>query len=90
MKKRYIKHLLALCFFSVFAIAVSAQVTTMYYMKGVAQRHELNPSFQPISNFYIDLPVIPTFQFQLGNNSLTISDVLYPRLINGEMKTISF
>jgi hypothetical protein len=70
---------------------VSAQVNTLYHMKTVSTRHELNPSFQPVPNGYFStVPVLSGFSIGAGNNSLTLEDVIYPKKIGGEYKTIWF
>jgi hypothetical protein len=66
--------------------AVSAQVSTLYYMETVSTRHQLNPAFQPLPNVYVQLPVFPGIYFAGGNNSLILHDVIFPK--NG--KTVSF
>ena len=66
---------------------VSAQqVNTLYFLENAPVRHYLNPSFQPLSNFYFGLPVLGYTQFQFGNNSVTTSDLIYK--LNGQ--TITF
>ncbi|MEI8085983.1 MAG: DUF5723 family protein [Paludibacter sp.] len=55
-------------------------------MDNVPIRNSLNPAFQPIKNIYISLPVIGFTQFNVGNNSLSINDVIY----NYNGQTISF
>ena len=62
------------------------QVNTLYFMEDVPVRHFLNPSFQPTTDYYLSLPVIGFTQFNVGNNSLSLKDVIYN--VNG--KTISF
>jgi outer membrane protein OmpA-like peptidoglycan-associated protein len=90
MIQRYIRYSLALVLLS-FAVSLRAQVSTLYFMKNVSVRHELNPAFQPLSNVYIDLPVIPSLYISMGNNSLSLSDVVYPvRQPNGTYKTTWF
>jgi outer membrane protein OmpA-like peptidoglycan-associated protein len=46
------------------------QTNTLYFMKGVPERSSYNPAFQPDYNFWIDLPVLPNWNINLGNNSL--------------------
>ena len=65
---------------------VSQQVNTLYFMENAPVRNFLNPAFQPIKNFYISLPVIGFTQFNVGNNSLSINDIIY----NYNGQTISF
>lgn len=62
------------------------QVNTLYFMEDVPVRHFLNPSFQPTSDYYLSLPIIGFTQFSVGNNSLSLKDVIYN--VNG--KTVSF
>ena len=46
-------------------------------MENVPVRHYLNPAFQPLTDFYFGLPLLGFSQFGVGNNSLTIKDVVY-------------
>ena len=62
------------------------QVNTLYFMEDVPVRHFLNPSFQPTTDFYLSLPVIGFTQFGVGNNSLTLKDIIF----NENGKTVSF
>jgi len=62
------------------------QVNQLYFMEDVPVRHFLNPSFQPETDFYISLPVIGFTQFNVGNNSVSLKDVVYK--MNG--RTITF
>jgi len=62
------------------------QVNTLYFMEDVPVRHFLNPSFQPTTDYYLSLPVIGFTQFAVGNNSLTLKDVIFSE--NGN--TVSF
>ncbi|MEI6554876.1 MAG: DUF5723 family protein [Paludibacter sp.] len=45
------------------------QVNTMYFMDNVPQRNNLNPAFQPFSDFYIGLPVVGFTRLSVGNSS---------------------
>ncbi|HNX88767.1 MAG TPA: DUF5723 family protein [Paludibacteraceae bacterium] len=90
MNKSIVKHLILVVLIMSAFSGLQAQISTMYYLKNNPYRHQLNPAFQPSSGFYIDFPLIPSFEFSLGNNSLTMRDIIYPKLINGEMKTITF
>jgi len=55
----------------------SQQVNTMYFMNNVPDRNKLNPAFQPLTDFYLGLPVIGYTQFGLMNNSISLKDVIY-------------
>ncbi|MDR1339296.1 MAG: DUF5723 family protein [Prevotellaceae bacterium] len=74
------------------ASAVSAQINTLYYMEAVPTRHELNPSFQPLPNSYYSLlPVYSGLYMSVGNNSLALEDVAYPkRTAGGDYRTVMF
>ena len=89
MKKIAIKTIILSVFFGI-AAAVSAQVNSLYYMKTVSTRHELNPAFQSLPNVYVDLPILPSFYVAGGENSLILHDVIFPKSINGEMQTVLF
>lgn len=83
MKKNYIGKVLTLflILFSNFQ-SHSQQVNTMYFMDNVPVRNYLNPSFQPLKDFYFGLPILGYSQFSLGNNSVTLKDVIYKQ--NGQ------
>ena len=75
--------LVQLFMLSVISLSLNAQqVNTLYFMEGVPVRHFLNPSFQPVDDFYLSLPVIGYTQFSIGNNSLSLHDVIYN--VNGQ------
>jgi hypothetical protein len=93
MKTFYIRYS-AVVMIALFAAtaSVSSQVNTLYYMQTVATRHEMNPSFQPLPNSYYSLlPVYSGLYMGLGNNSLALEDVVYPkRTAGGEYRTVMF
>jgi len=87
MKKR-----LQLCFilfiflhFGSFKLS-SQQVNSIYFLENIPARNLLNPAFQPVSDFYISLPVIGYTQVDISNNSVALNDLFYKQ--NGQ--TISF
>ncbi len=51
----------------------SQQVSNLYFIENSPYRHFINPAIQPLSGFYLGLPILGYSQFQLGNNSLTAS-----------------
>lgn len=63
------------------------QVNTLYYLENAPMRHTINPAFQPVSQGYINFTPLGWMQFGLGNNSLTLSDLLYVDPLTG--KTIT-
>ncbi|MFT3753880.1 MAG: DUF5723 family protein [Paludibacter sp.] len=80
------KLLLVACIVLSLTTANAQQVNTMYFMDNVPFRNQLNPAFQPYSNFYLGFPVMGFTQFGIGNNSLTMKDYAYKQ--NGQL--ISF
>lgn len=58
---------------------------TLYFMEEIAERNNMNPAFTPNCKFYLDLPIMPNFYLDLGNNSLSLSNLLY--LNNGNTTT---
>ena len=68
---------IVLCFGLSTLIVTPQQVNTMYFMDNVPYRNKLNPAFQPISNFYLGFPVFGYTQFGIGNNSLSMKDIIY-------------
>ncbi len=63
---------------SIIVLSVHAQeVSTLYFLENAPMRHILNPSFQPVSNGYVNLTPLGYMSSLEGNNSLTLSDVLF-------------
>lgn len=83
---RLILSLIFLIFLSGISLPAKAQqVNTLYFMEDIPIRHFLNPSFQPTTDFYVSLPVIGFTQFGVGNNSISLKDVIYN--VNGKRIT---
>ena len=73
MKKHILVALLA-----TFALSANAQqVTTLYFLENAPMRHTINPAFQPVSNGYLNFTPLGWMNLSLGNNSLTMNDVLF-------------
>ena len=78
MKNRFIKRtVLLIAVLTSVVLTYSQQLNTMYFMDNVPDRNYLNPAFQPLCGFYFGLPVIGNTQFGIGNNSITMKDVIY-------------
>ena len=59
-------------------LSVNAQqVTTLYFLENAPMRHTINPAFQPVSNGFINFTPLGWMNYGFGNNSLTMSDVLF-------------
>lgn len=75
------------CIISVCSLNIAAQQTnTLYFLENSALRHKLNPAFQPKSDFYISFPFIGYSAFSVGNNSLSLKDIVY----NENGNTVTF
>jgi len=73
MRKNILVALVAL-----FALSANAQqVTTLYFLENAPMRHTINPALQPVSQGYINFTPLGWMTLGVGNNSLTMSDVLY-------------
>lgn len=70
-----------------FSAAAQQQVNTLYFLDNAPVRQYINPAFQPISNFYLSLPVIGYTSVWAGNNSFSVSDVIFN---NAAGQTITF
>ena len=63
---------------ALFTLSASAQqVNTLYFLENAPMRHTINPAFQPVSNGYLNFTPLGWMNMEIGNNSLTISDVLF-------------
>ena len=73
MKKSLLAALVA-----IFAISANAQqVTTLYFLENAPMRHTINPALQPVSKGFINFSPLGWMSLGIGNNSLTVSDVLF-------------
>ena len=53
------------------------QVQTLYFLENAPMRHIINPAFQPVSRFYLTLPVIGYTSLWAGNNAFTMQDFVF-------------
>ena len=71
-------HSILLALVATFALSASAQqVTTLYFLENAPMRHTINPALQPVSNGFINFSPLGWMTLSAGNNSLTLSDVLF-------------
>ena len=76
MKKRVYSIILSL--FLGFNISILAQqVNTLYFLENAPMRHIINPAFQPVSRFYLTMPVIGYTNLWVGNNAFTMQDFIF-------------
>jgi hypothetical protein len=62
--------------FFISSAGIAQYSNTMYFMKNVPQSNLLNPAFQPACNFYFSIPGAGPIQANVGNSSLSISNIL--------------
>lgn len=68
-------------------LSVQAQeVSTLYFLENAPMRHLINPSFQPISDGYVNFTPLGYTSISGGNNNLVLSDLIY-RAPDGNMVT---
>jgi len=79
------KQLILLCLLLTVLGLRAQEVTTLFFLENAPMRHQVNPAFQPISNGYVNFSPLGYTSVWSGNNSITLSDVVYK---NGD-KTIS-
>ena len=72
-----IKSCLVVCLLTLAAIGQAQEVSTLYFLENAPMRHRINPAFQPVSNGYINFTPLGYSSFWIGNNSLTMSDIVY-------------
>lgn len=84
--KSIAKYLLALV--AMVCLPLQAQeVNTLYFLHNAPMRHIINPAFQPQNNVYIVLPAIGYTTMSMGNNALTMKDLIFQDPTTG--KTIT-
>lgn len=49
---------------------------TLYYLNRVPQSTFMNPAIQPSCNFFLGLPVVSSLQMGVGNNALSLTDII--------------
>ena len=59
------------------SIAHAQQVNTLYFLENAPMRHTINPAFQPVSDFYMPVPIIGFFNVTGGNNQFMLKDLYF-------------
>lgn len=59
------------------ALVSAQQVNTLYFLENAPMRHTINPAFQPVSNFYLTLPVVGYTSLWVGTNGWNMSDFIF-------------
>ena len=77
MMKHYIRIFALSVLVSFAGLAHAQQVNTLYFLENAPMRHTINPAFQPVSNFYLTLPIIGYTSLWTGTNSWTMSDFIF-------------
>lgn len=81
------RYIFALVLLAASLMTQAQQVTTLYFLENAPMRHIVNPALQPVSKGYIALPVLGYSSLWAGNNSLTMSDVIYKDPLTGNTIT---
>jgi len=68
-------------------IGMAQQVSTLYFIENSPMRHTFNPAIQPMQNGYVAFLPLGYTSLWLGNNRLTVSDLIYKDSSSG--KTIT-
>lgn len=50
---------------------------SLFFMRGVPQRYQINPAFQPGCGFFIGLPGVSPFQVKVHNHPFALKDAIY-------------
>lgn len=59
------------------SLVSAQQVNTLYFLENAPMRHTINPAFQPVSNFYLTLPVVGHTSLWVGTNGWSMSDFIF-------------
>ena len=62
------------CLLTCVSYMTAQQVSTLYFLENAPMRHAINPAFQPISSFYITLPIVGYTNAAVGTNGWALSD----------------
>mgnify|MGYP006945386878 CR=1 FL=1 len=59
------------------SVVSAQQVNTLYFLENAPMRHTINPAFQPVSDFYMPVPIIGFFNVTGGNNQFMLKDLYF-------------
>ena len=59
------------------SLVSAQQVNTLYFLENAPMRHTINPAFQPVSKFYLTLPVVGYTSLWAGTNGWAMSDFIF-------------
>ena len=65
------------CLLMCTSVMSAQQVNTLYFLENAPMRHTINPAFQPVSKFYLTLPIIGYTSVWAGTNGWTMSDFIF-------------
>lgn len=57
--------------------STAQEAQTLYFLENAPMRHTINPAFQPVSNFYLTLPVVGYTSLWAGTNGWTMADFVF-------------
>ncbi len=84
MKKLHITIGFILAILFVPGVALS-EPNTLYFMSYLPYQSYMNPAFQSKCGGYVELPILSTINLSLGNNSLSLNDIVFAK--DGQMVT---
>ena len=85
--KTTFRTLLVVILLAAASFANAQQVNTLYFLENAPMRHTINPAFQPVSRFYLTLPVIGYTSLWAGTNNWTMADFIFKGEKNGNTIT---
>ncbi len=88
MNKNIIRiYLIVISIFIINVVSVAQDSQTLYFMNRVPQSTFMNPAIQPKCNFFFGLPVVSSVQVGVGNNRLSLTDVVMKHPSNDSLIT---
>jgi len=76
MKQFYIRNIVITAIIIFFSTSIFAQNNTMYWMRHLPQSMNTNPAKQSNCKFFIDIPVLPNFSFDVAHTGFSFDDVI--------------
>ncbi len=62
--------------FTMYSHVCAQQNNSLYFMDGIPQSNQLNPATQPRYSFYIGIPALSSIEFNMGNSSIGLHDII--------------
>ena len=85
--KTTLRNIFIAALFATTSLVNAQEVNTLYFLENAPMRHIINPAFQPVSGFYLALPIIGQTNLWVGNNAFTMQDFIYKDPTTGQTIT---